>query len=107
MISKKVSLDLTVKVGHFCFIEDEVVVDFGTVIKNFIEINEGVTIGKNCIISSHVVIDSGVTIKDNTGIEEFSHVKTDIGPGIYGGSPVEKRPFQLDKDRLNNPTCVS
>ncbi|MBL4654089.1 MAG: hypothetical protein JKY53_14690 [Flavobacteriales bacterium] len=105
MISKKAKLNETATVGHYVFIEDGVEIGAGTVIKNFVEIRNNVIIGDNCIIESHTIIDSGATIRNKTGIEPFSHVKGSIGPGIYGGVPLQERRWKGDYVKIINPTC--
>jgi len=105
MISKKAKIHSTAVIGHFVFIEDGVEIGAGSVVKNFVEIRKGVKIGNNCIIQSHCLIDTGAVLHNKTGVEEYSHVKKAIGPGIYGGNPLEKRPFKIDYAQIVNPFC--
>jgi acetyltransferase-like isoleucine patch superfamily enzyme len=64
---KQVLVDVRVGKGvtiyHFVNAYD-CVIDDGTKIGSFVEIQKGVQIGKNCKISSHTFICEGVTIKD-------------------------------------------
>lgn len=65
MISKKAKLGKGVRIGHYCYVEDDVEIGDGTIVKNYVEIRGGTKIGKNCYIDSGVKISGHCEIGDN------------------------------------------
>jgi len=101
-----------VQIGEFCFIDENVEIGEGTVIKNFVELRPNTKIGKNCYIDSRVstsgecVIGDNVTLRYDTIIARGCNIgdnsylaprvmtnNLDSGKNSIGGAHVGKNCF--------------
>lgn len=101
-----------VVIGEFCFIDKDVFIDEGTVVKNFVELRPKTIIGKNCYIDSRVStsgeceIGNGVTLRYDTIIARGCKVgdntyvaprvmtnNLDSGKNSIGGAHIGKNCF--------------
>ena len=65
IISPAAQIADDVEIGHFCIVEDDVVIGPRTVIKNNVEIRSGTRIGSGCYLDSGVKISGDVEIGDD------------------------------------------
>jgi UDP-N-acetylglucosamine acyltransferase len=101
-----------VQIGEFCFIDENVEIGEGTVIKNFVELRPNTKIGKNCYIDSRVstsgecIIGDNVTLRYDTIIARGCNIgdnsylaprvmtnNLDSGKNSIGGAHVGKNCF--------------
>jgi UDP-N-acetylglucosamine acyltransferase len=59
------NISRNVQIGEFCFIDKDVEIGEGTVVKNFVELRPNTKIGKNCYIDSRVSTSGECEIGDN------------------------------------------
>lgn len=59
------NISRNVQIGEFCFIDKNVEIGEGTVVKNFVELRPNTKIGKNCYIDSRVSTSGECEIGDN------------------------------------------
>lgn len=89
-VHENVKIARNVQIGEFCFIDENVEIGEGTVIKNFVELRPYTKIGKNCYIDSRVStsgeceIGDGVTLRYDTIIARGCKVgdNTYIAPRV-------------------------
>jgi len=70
------------EVGDHCIIAPDVTLGQGTVVSNYVILDNGVTVGRECWVWNHVRLREGVRLGDNVSVGDGAH----LGPGVTVGN---------------------
>lgn len=101
-ISKSAKIGVNVKIGHFCVIEDDVVIGDNTIIENYAMIGKGSIIGSSTKIGTYSKVGKEVVIGNNCSFTSYCEIRDNckLGNEVSMGSRCTLSANTLVEDKV-------